>query len=83
MLYQKHGKNFVQNNISNNGSLTIKNHHIIQRTRIVSINKLNKPTSQTYFEKMFPSKPIKRAKYIYYHAKLHTTHICDAFNIKF
>ena len=30
----------VQNNINNNGSLTIKDHHIIQRTRIISINKL-------------------------------------------
>ena len=61
-------KNIVQNNINNNGSLTIKDHHVIRRTRIVSINKLtarelystlmsnieNKPTSQIYFENNVP-----------------------------
>ena len=61
-------KNNVQNNINNNDSLTIKDYHIMQRTRIVSINKLtarelhstfmsnieNKPTSQIYFEKNVP-----------------------------
>ena len=62
-----------QNNINNNGSVIIKDDHNIRRTRIFSINKLtvrklystlisnieNKPTSQIYFEKMFPCKPIK------------------------
>ena len=66
-------KNIIQNNINNNGSLTVKDHHIIRRTRIISINKLtarelystlmsnieNKPTSQMFFEKMFPNRPIK------------------------
>ena len=66
-------KNIVQKNINNNGPITIKDHHIMRRTRIFSINKLtvrklystlmsnieNKPTSQIYFQKMFLSKPIK------------------------
>ena len=53
-----------------------KDHHIIRRTRVALINKLtsresystlmsnieNKPTSQIYFEKFFPNKPIKWAK---------------------
>ena len=33
-------KNIFQNNINNNGSLIIKDHDIIRRTLIVSINKL-------------------------------------------
>ena len=58
-------KDIVQNNINNNGSLTFKDHHILQSTRILSINKLtarelysilmsnieNKPTSRIYMEK--------------------------------
>ena len=69
----KYWKNIIQNNINNNGSLTIKDHHIIWRTRIVSVSKLNardlystlmsnienKSTSQIHFEKMFENKPIK------------------------
>ena len=71
--FTKSMEKIVQNNINNNGSVTIKDDHIIRRTRIFSINKLtvrklystlisnieNKPTSQIYFEKMFPCKPIK------------------------
>ena len=71
--FTKSMEKIVQNNIDNNGSVTIKDDHIIRRTRILSINKLtvrklystlisnieNKPTSQIYFEKMFPCKPIK------------------------
>ena len=34
-------KYIARNNINNNGSPTIKDHHIIRRTRKVSINKLN------------------------------------------
>ena len=33
-------KNIARNNINKNGSVTIKDHHIVQRTRIVSVNKL-------------------------------------------
>ena len=33
-------KNIIQNNINKIGSLTIKDHHMVQRTRIVSINNL-------------------------------------------
>ena len=71
--YTKSMEKIAQNNINNNGSVTIKDDHNIRRTRIFSINKLtvrklystlisnieNKPTSQIYFEKMFPCKPIK------------------------
>ena len=35
-------KNIVQNDINNNGSLTIKDHRIIQKTRIISLNKLER-----------------------------------------
>ena len=56
-----------QKNI-NLGLLTLKDHHIIRNTRIVALEKLNsqgiywsliaannhKPTSQIYFEKLFP-----------------------------
>ena len=56
-------KNTVQNNINNNSSLTIKDHQIIRRTRIVSINKLTArelySTLISYIEKMLPNKPIK------------------------
>ena len=34
-------KYIARNDINNNDSLAIKDHHIIQKTRIVSINKLN------------------------------------------
>ena len=58
-------ENVVQININNNSSLTFKDHHIIRRTRILSVNKLtaselystlmsdieNKPTSRIYFKK--------------------------------
>ena len=71
--YTKSMEKIVQNNINNNGSVIIKDDHNIRRTRIFSINKLtvrklystlisnieNKPTSQIYFKKMFPCKPIK------------------------
>ena len=90
-------ENFVQNNINNNGSITIKDHHIMQRIRIVSRNKLtarelhstlksnieNKPTFQIYFKNMLPNKPIKRVEIHLLPRKATTTHICDAFNIKF
>ena len=63
-------RNIVQNNINNNSSLI--DHHIIRSTRIVPINKLttrelystlmsnieNKSTSQIFFRKIFPKKPI-------------------------
>ena len=35
-------KNIVQNDIKNNGSLTIKDYRIIQKTRIVSLNTLER-----------------------------------------
>ena len=35
---QKAWKNVAQNNINNNGSVTIEDHHIIRRTRMFSIN---------------------------------------------
>ena len=70
---RKAWRNIAQNNINNNGSLTFKDNHIIQRTRIISTNQStarelystlmsnmdNKPAFQIYFEKMFSNKPIK------------------------
>ena len=61
-------KYIVENNINNNGSLTIKDRHIIRSTRTVLINKLtvrelystlmsvigNKPASQIYFKNNAP-----------------------------
>ena len=58
----------VENNINNNGSLTIKDRHIIRSTRTVLINKLtvrelystlmsvigNKSASQIYFKNNAP-----------------------------
>ena len=36
-----------------------------------------KPTSHIYFEKCFQINLSNRTKYICYHAKLETTHICN------
>ena len=77
-------KNNVQNNINNNDSFTIKDHYIIQSTRILSINKFtvrklystlmsnieNKPISQIYFKKFSQINLSNGTKYICYQTKV-------------
>ena len=91
MLYQKHGKTvFKKKLLIKTLSLTDKNHPIIWKNGVISINNLsekelystlitsieNKVAFQIYFAKIFLN------KLIYHHGKLNATHIYDAFNAK-
>ena len=93
MLYQKHGKTVFKKKVTNKDSLSLtdKNHPVIWKNGVISINNLsaqelnstlitsieNKVAFQIYFAKIFLN------KLIYHHEKLNATHIYDAFSAKY
>ena len=98
MLYQKHGKTLFKVTLILLITPQLRlPHRIMQKIRIISINKLskkelystfvtnveNKLSSEIYFQNNFSNKPIKWNKTYYYHGKLHVTHIYGALNIEY
>ena len=96
MLYQKPEKSLSKISLTRmtlSLSLSVKDHRIIQRTRIISISKLrakklysslpsnvqNKP-SQINLEKIFANKLIKLNEIYLLSREVHVTHIYDAFS---